>query len=66
MSVFISYSTKDKDFVDKLSIELVKKRIHVWLDKWAMKPGDSLIDKIQEGLTDSAYLLVVLSHNSLV
>ena len=40
MSVFISYSTKDKDFVDKLSIELVKKRIHVWLDKWAMKPGD--------------------------
>jgi hypothetical protein len=65
VSVFISYSTKDKDFVDKLSIELVKKRIHVWLDKWAMKPGDSLIDKIQEGLTDSAYLLVVLSHNSL-
>src|SRR5688500_13908336 len=64
MSVFISYSTKDSDFVTQLSTELVKNRIHVWLDKWEMQPGDSLIDKIQSGLTESSFLLVVLSKNS--
>ncbi len=64
MSVFISYSSKDSEFVEKLSINLVKNRINVWLDKWAMQPGDSLIDKIQDGLTESSFLLVVLSKNS--
>lgn len=64
MSVFISYSTKDSEFVDQLSIALVKNRINIWLDKWSMQPGDSLIDKIQAGISDSSFLLVVLSKNS--
>ncbi|QHL87638.1 TIR domain-containing protein [Nibribacter ruber] len=64
MSVFISYSSKDSEFIERLSVNLVKNRINVWLDKWAMQPGDSLIDKIQQGLTDSSFLLVVLSNNS--
>ncbi len=63
MGVFISYSSKDKSFVEKLSKELVENRIGVWLDKWEMKPGDSLIDKIQNGIDDSSYLLVVLSKH---
>jgi hypothetical protein len=63
MGVFISYSSKDKSFVERLSNKLVENRVGVWLDKWEMKPGDSLIDKIQSGLEDSSYLLVVLSNN---
>lgn len=63
MGVFISYSSIDKSFVEELSDRLVKNRIGVWLDKWEMKPGDSLIDKIQSGLDDSSYLLVVLSKS---
>lgn len=65
MSVFISYSSKDSLFIDKLSNKLIENRIPVWLDKWEMQPGDSLIDKIQHGLEDSSYLLVVLSKNSI-
>lgn len=64
MSVFISYSTKDSNFIDKLSTELIKNRIQIWLDKWEMQPGDSLIDKIQNALTESSFLLVVLSKHS--
>lgn len=64
MSVFISYSSKDKEFVENLSIKLVQKKINVWLDKWEMQAGDSLIDKIQDGLEESSFLLVVLSENS--
>lgn len=63
MGVFISYSSKDKSFIEKLSEKLVDNRIGVWLDKWEMKPGDSLIDKIQNGIEDSSYLLVVLSKH---
>lgn len=63
MGVFISYSSKDKSFVEILSQKLVDNRIGVWLDKWEMKPGDSLIDKIQNALEDSSYLLVVLSKH---
>lgn len=64
MSVFISYSTKDKMFVAKLAAELIKQRIKVWVDEFEMKPGDSLVDKIQEGLNQSDFLVVVLSKNS--
>ncbi len=64
MSVFISYSSKDKDFVDKLAIRLVKDRMKVWVDRWEINVGDSLINKIQEALTESSFLLVVLSKNS--
>lgn len=65
MSVFISYSSIDCEFVKKLSLLLVEKKINIWLDKWEMKPGDSLIDKIQSGISNSSYLLVVLSKNSI-
>lgn len=64
MSVFISYSSKDREFVDKLAMALVQSRIKVWLDRWEMQVGDSLLDKIQDALTDSSYLLVVLSESS--
>lgn len=64
MAVFISYSSKDKSFVDKLAIRLVKERIKIWIDRWEINVGDSLIDKIQNALTESSFLIVVLSKHS--
>jgi hypothetical protein len=62
--VFISYSHIDRDFVSKLAKELLKHRIIVWWDEWEIKVGDSLIAKIEDGITGSAYLVVVLSPTS--
>ncbi len=64
MGVFISYSSKDAEFANRLSMKLIENRIQTWLDKWEMQPGDSLVDKIQAGLAESSFLLVVLSKNS--
>jgi hypothetical protein len=64
MSIFISYSSKDSEFAEKLAFELVKNGIKVWIDKWALKAGDSLIDRIQSAIGDSAFLLIILSKNS--
>ena len=64
MPIFISYSQKDRDFVDKLAINLVTAKHHVWMDRWELGVGDSLTNKIQTVLTDSSAILVILSKNS--
>ena len=42
MSVFISYSRKDADFVDKLSYALIENNVKVWKDDMKMVAGDLL------------------------
>lgn len=63
--VFIAHSSMDKDFVDELAGNLQRNNIEVWYDKWAMRVGDSLFQKIQEGITGSDFMIVVLSPRSL-
>jgi hypothetical protein len=60
--VFISYSSKDKEFAQKLIAELEKKEIHTWSDN-DLKLGDSIVEKIQENLTNSSAFIVLLSRN---
>lgn len=62
--VFISYNHADQVFVKKLARDLQKAGLSVWWDKWEIKVGDSIIEKVSEGITTSAYLLVVLSPSS--
>jgi hypothetical protein len=64
MPLFISYSHADKTFVDKLATQLVAHKVNVWLDRWEMHVGESLIDKIQKAITDASSLLVILSPES--
>ncbi len=64
MPVFISYSHNDKEFVDKLAVQLVREKVHVWLDRWELHVGDSLISKVQEAISGASALLVVLSNAS--
>ena|SRR5215208_4944077 len=63
-NVFISYSSKDRTFVQQLANDLVCSGLTVWWDKGEMKVGDSLHKKIQQGITKSAWLAVVLSPDS--
>ena len=46
MAIFISYSRADAAFVDQLAHKLVMRRHHIWMDRWEMSVGDSLITKI--------------------
>lgn len=67
LSIFVSHASEDKDrFVIKFSEYLLSKGLNVWLDKWEMLPGDSLVDKIfEEGLKNATAVIVVLSKNSI-
>jgi len=64
IKVFLCHSSKDKGFVRRLAQDLEGRGVRVWFDEWEMKVGDSLADRIQEGIEHSSYLAVVLSPNS--
>jgi hypothetical protein len=62
--LFLSHSSADKVFVRKLKGDLEKANLNVWLDETEIKVGDSIPQKVSEGLTDADYLVIVLSENS--
>ena len=66
MQVFISYNHKDKEFVDKLALKLIKAKNNVWVDRWEIAVGDSLIEKVQSAIQESSALIAVLSKTSVV
>jgi len=63
--VFISHATEDKErFVLGFAQKLREKGVDAWLDKWEMLPGDSIVEKIYEGIKTAKAIIVVLSCNS--
>ena len=64
MPVFISYSHADKDFAENLAVHLVQAKQNVWIDKWELNAGDSIIAKIEEALEGADAILVILSKDS--
>ena len=64
--LFISHSSHDKSFVDRLVADLQNNDIPVWYDKLDLRVGDSVTGGINEGLSDSKYFLIVLSRSSVV
>ena len=61
--IFISYSSKDKEFVNKIAFDLLSGGLPIWLDSWEIELGDSLYQKIFTGLDSSSYVIVVVSKN---
>ncbi len=63
--VFISYSHRDRSFVERLAKELKMTGIPVWWDEMEIKVGHSIIKKVSEGISGATYLAVVLSPSSI-
>lgn len=61
---FISHSTKDKPYVRRLAADLVAQGVKVWLDEQQIFVGDSIPEKIAQGLAESDFFLIVISRNS--
>lgn len=61
--VFISHAREDKDAVARpIAVELVRRGHTVWFDEYEFVLGDSLRQKIDQGLAHSTIGVVVLSH----
>lgn len=63
-SIFLCHSSADKAKVRILAHKLTEKGAQVWLDEAEILVGDSILDKIQEGISKSDYLGIVLSPQS--
>lgn len=63
-SVFLSHNSKDKPWVRGLAERLVADNVVVWLDEAEINIGDSLIEKIAQGIMDMKFVAAVISKNS--
>lgn len=62
--VFISHASEDKDEVARpLALELSNYNLKVWYDEFELKIGDSLRRKIDKGLANSKFGIVIISNN---
>lgn len=65
--IFISHNSKDKAVVEQIAIRLrdIFGQNNIFYDSWSIQPGDGIIDKMNEGLTQCKLFLFFVSKNSL-
>lgn len=63
--IFISYSSQDSKFADRLARDLDKIGVNVFYAKWNIRVGDSIVEKINNALSSYDNLLVILSSSSI-
>ena len=61
-NIFISHRSADIAAAEKLAEELRNAGQTVWLDKWEISLGDSIVQRMQDGLAKADY--VVLCYSS--
>lgn len=61
--LFLSHSSNNGDFAIKLADDLTVLEVDVWIDKWEIEAGDSLFDKINDGLSKSQYVALLFSES---
>jgi hypothetical protein len=64
MKVFLSHSTKDKQFVQTLAGELEAEKIEPWLCEVDIELGDNFVAKIEEGLSDADLTVLFWSREA--
>ncbi len=65
--IFISHNSKDKLVIEPIAERLseIFGRENVFYDSWSIQPGDGIIDKMNQGLTNATYFFFFVSENSI-
>ena len=63
--IFISYASADRPVAERISTQLRESGFRVWFDKWEINFGDSITEKINEGIESSDLILVLLSPEAI-
>jgi TIR domain len=64
LSVFLSYSHKDREVAKHIANALEKEAISVWLDEWEILVGDSITQRVQQGLEQVDFVIPLLTVHS--
>lgn len=62
--IFVSYSRKDEQFVDKISAELTANAFNVWVDRYKIEPGQAWATQLQIAIRTAEMVLFVHSSHS--
>ena len=62
---FLCHATEDKEIARPLAEELQRNGIDTSYDEWEIGPGDSLPQKIGEGIGDCTHFIVLLTPISI-
>lgn len=62
-NVFISHRKADDQEAEQLANQIRAAGHQVWLDEWAIGLGDSIVEKMNEGLEGATYVVVCYSSS---
>jgi len=65
MKVFISHNSADKKFVRTLKTDLNENGIDTFFDEDSLEFGDSLMERLEEGIKESSHFIIILTPNSI-
>ncbi len=63
-SVFLSYSHMDREVADRIAHDLTNEAIGVWLDEWEILVGDSITQRVQQGLSEVDFVTLLVTAHS--
>ena len=62
--MFVSHASEDHELAERIATVLTQNGTPAWYDGWEIRLGDSIRQKVDEGLQDCRALLVVLTKTS--
>jgi predicted nucleotide-binding protein len=62
---FLCYGIEDMALAEKLALAMQSHGIETWWDKWCIRPGDSLRQKVEEGLGNCTHFIALLTPTSI-
>ena len=62
---FLSYTSADRALAGKIAADLQENGIETWWDGWEIGAGDSIVAKINEGLSGCTHFIVLLTPDSI-
>lgn len=63
MLVFVSHNKSDKATARLLASALVETGVNVWFDEWSLRPGDSIVGGIENGLAECDVFVLIWSQH---
>lgn len=65
LKVYLAHASEDKLAARKIAKVLMVRGIDVWFDEWEISGGDSLRQKMEEGLNEASHFVVLLTPVSM-
>ena len=64
-TAFVSHGSQDREFAERFSRDLWAVGIKAWYFPWEILPGDQIRQKIEDGLANCQFFIILISQSSL-